>query len=97
MVSLKPGGALRASLEAAGTPVLDLGIGRKLSALSGLARLTKIIKTTQPDVVQSRLYHADLLATLALALSGVRPLAWSGGSGARTWTCAATRAATATS
>ena len=97
VVSLKPGGALRASLEAAGTPVLDLGIGRKLSALSGLARLTKIIKTTQPDVVQSWLYHADLLATLALALSGVRPLAWSGGSGARTWTCAATRAATATS
>ena len=72
VVSLKPGGALRASLEAAGTPVLDLGIGRKLSALSGLARLTKVIKTTQPDVVHSWLYHADLLATLALALSGRR-------------------------
>ena len=72
VVSLKPGGALRASLEAAGTPVLDLGIGRKLSALSGLTRLTKVIKTTQPDVVHSWLYHADLLATLALALSGRR-------------------------
>ena len=72
VVSLKPGGALRASLEAAGTPVLDLGIGRKLSALIGLARLTKVIKTTQPDVVHSWLYHADLLATLALALSGRR-------------------------
>ena len=72
VVSLKPGGALRGSLEATGNPVLDLGIGRKLSALSGLARLTKLIKTTQPDIVHSWLYHADLLATLAVALSGRR-------------------------
>ena len=99
VVSLKPGGALRGSLEATGNPVLDLGIGRKLSALSDLARLTKLIKTTQPDIVHSWLYHADLFSDLGGRSLGQAkmPPACSGGSGARTWTCSATRAATATS
>ena len=72
VVSLKPGGALRTGMEAEGIPVRDLGIGSGLSAFGGLARLVGAIKATRPDVVHSWLYHADLLATLALALSGRR-------------------------
>ena len=72
VVSLKPGGVLRASMEADGTPVRDLAVGNNLGALGGLVRLAGIIGTTQPAVVHSWLYHADLLATLALALSGRR-------------------------
>ena len=72
VVSLKPGGALRASLEAEGNPVGDLAVGRTLGAVGGLARLAGIIRTTRPAVVHSWLYHADLLATLALAFSGRR-------------------------
>ena len=72
VVSLKPGGALRASMEADGIVVRDLGIGRKLGSAGGLSRLAGLIRTTRPDVVHSWLYHADLLATLALALSGRR-------------------------
>ena len=72
VVSLKPGGALRAGMEDLGVRVRDLGIGRKLSAVGGLARLAGLIRTTRPSVVHSWLYHADLLATLALALSGRR-------------------------
>ena len=69
VVSLKPGGALRASLEAAGIPVLDLGMCGKPSAFRGLVRLIRAIRTKRPDVVHSWLYHADLLATVALTLS----------------------------
>ena len=72
VISLKPGGALRAHMEDAGIPVRDLTIGRKRGALGGLARLAGIIRSTKPAVVHSWLYHADLLATLALALSGRR-------------------------
>ena len=72
VVSLKPDGALRMSMETEGIPVRDLGIGSGLSAFGGLARLVGAIKATRPDVVHSWLYHADLLATLALALSGRR-------------------------
>ena len=72
VVSLKPGGALRTRLEDAGIPVRDVGIGRRRGVLAGLVRLARIMRTTRPAVVQSWLYHADLLATLALALSGRR-------------------------
>ena len=72
VVSLKPGGALRARLEAGGIPVRDLGIERNRDAPGGLLRLAAAIRDARPTVVHSWLYHADLLATLALALSGRR-------------------------
>ena len=72
VVSLKPGGALRAGLEEQGIPVQDLTVKGSVGALGGLSRLAGIIRTTRPAVVHSWLYHADLLATLALALSGRR-------------------------
>lgn len=72
VVSLKPGGALRARLEADGIPVRDLGIERTRDAPGGLARLAAAIRGARPAVVHSWLYHADLLAALALALSGRR-------------------------
>lgn len=72
VVSLKPGGALRTRLEAGGVPVRDLGIERDWDAPGGLLRLAAAIRGARPAVVHSWLYHADLLATLALALSGRR-------------------------
>ena len=38
----------------------------------GVWRLARLIRRERPDVVQSWLYHADLAATVALALSGRR-------------------------
>lgn len=72
VTSLKPGGVLRPRLEADGIPVRDLGIERNRDAPGGLARLAAAIRDARPAVVHSWLYHADLLATLALALSGRR-------------------------
>ena len=72
VVSLKSGGALRANLEEAGVPVHGLGIERIGNVLGGLVRLVRIIRLEKPAVVHGWLYHAALLATLALALSGRR-------------------------
>ena len=72
VVSLKRGGALRAGLDEKGIPVCGLDVRGNVGALDGLLRLAGLIETTRPAVVHSWLYHADLLATLALALSGRR-------------------------
>ena len=72
VVSLKPGGALRESLEDAGIPVTDVGVGKRRGALTGLVRLAGLIRSRRPAVVHTWLYHADLLGTLALVLSGRR-------------------------
>lgn len=70
VVSLLPGGALAARLRAAGVPVSDLAMTPGRPSLSALSALTGLIRRARPQVVQSWLYHADLMATTALFLSG---------------------------
>jgi len=79
VVSLIPGGALRPDLEDAGVAVHDLGMRRGRFSLAGLLRLRALIRTTRPRIVQSWMYHADLIAALGLRISGRRretPLIW---------------------
>lgn len=72
VATLKPGGALRTRLEADGIPVRDLGIEGNRDTPGGLLRLAAAIRDARPAIVHSWLYHADLLSTLSLALSGRR-------------------------
>jgi len=72
VVSLTPGGANRKRLEAAGISVFDLGMRRGLPDPLALFRLVRLIRRLRPGVVQSWMYHADLVALAALLLSGRR-------------------------
>lgn len=72
VVCLQGGGVFRATVEAAGVEVIDLGIRRRRNALVGLFRLTKLIRQRRPAVVQGWMYHANIFATLALFLAGRR-------------------------
>lgn len=77
VVALVPGGPNRAVLEQAGIGVADLGMTRGMPSLGALRRLAAEIRDFAPDVVQSWMYHADLCALAARALSGCSPrLAW---------------------
>lgn len=56
--------------------VISLGL-RGLRDLPGcFFRLVKIMRQWKPDIVQSWLYHADLIAGLAARLSGVQDVYW---------------------
>lgn len=72
VVSLLPGGAVAERLRRGGIRVTSLGMRRGLPDPSALLRLARLIRREKPDVVQSWLYHADILATLALRWSGRR-------------------------
>ncbi len=72
VVSLLPGGEIAKRLRAAGIRVIDLGMSRGRFSLRGLLRLAWRIRRTRPRIVQSWLYHADLMALLGLWLSGRR-------------------------
>jgi len=79
VVSLLPGGALRARLEQAGVAVHDLGMRRGRPSLSAFLRLRSLIRRFRPRIVQSWMYHADLMAAFALRYSGrweETPLIW---------------------
>lgn len=70
VVSLLPDGVLASRLRDAGIPVRDLGMTRGRPSLAAVWRLVRLLRTLQPDVVQSWMYHADLMATAAWRLSG---------------------------
>jgi glycosyltransferase involved in cell wall biosynthesis len=63
-------------LRAQGVAVESLGMARGRVSAGGLVRLRRRIAQFRPDVVQTRLYHADLLGGLMARLAGVPPVVW---------------------
>jgi glycosyltransferase involved in cell wall biosynthesis len=70
VVSLMDGGELAGVVRSMGVPVHSLGMGRGMPDPRGLWRLAKLMREHRPQVVQTWLYHADLLGLLAARLSG---------------------------
>lgn len=71
VVSLLPEGPLAAPLRAAGIPVMSCGLRRPVDAPGALCRLARLLRRLQPQVIQSWMYHADFMASLALRLPTV--------------------------
>lgn len=72
VVSLLPGGVFRPTLEKSGFTVIDLGMRSPLHAVRALFRLAAFLRAERPAVVQGWMYHANLLAFLALRLARLR-------------------------
>lgn len=75
-VSLTPGGALAARIQALGIPVHNLGMERGRPTFRALRDLVQLLRRERPQLLQTWLYHADLLGTLAAPLARVPLLAW---------------------
>lgn len=76
VVSLVPPGPVGALLKAAGIPVCHLGMAKGQPNPLGLARLTALLRRLRPQVLQTYLYHADLLGLLAGRLARVPRIFW---------------------
>jgi glycosyltransferase involved in cell wall biosynthesis len=71
---LRDGGFWRDEMLRAGVELMPLRWNRAWDSLQALARLRRVIAETQPSIVQSWLYHADLAA--ALITPRAVPLLW---------------------
>jgi len=76
VVSMTTVGHVGQQLQERGFDVHALGMRRGVPDPRGLFRLRRLISEVAPDVLQSWLYHADLLATLAAKTMRFRPFAW---------------------
>ena len=65
VVSMTGPGALGPALAKAGIELFSLGMRRGLPDPRGLARLVGVLRRVRPGILQSWLYHADLLGLLA--------------------------------
>jgi glycosyltransferase involved in cell wall biosynthesis len=76
VVSLTSRGAIGASLDAAGVPVHALGMRRGVPDVRAIASLRRRLSRERPQVVQTWMYHANLVGGLAARLAGIRPVVW---------------------
>lgn len=76
VVSMTGPGAIGPSIAAAGLPVRSLGIRRNVPNPLGLLRLRRVLREFRPDILQTWLYHADLLGLAARRLGWAPRLVW---------------------
>lgn len=75
VISLGEGGFYKSQIEALGVSVFELGMSGVRGKLVGLVRLFCLFRRLAPDVVQTWMYHADLLGGLVGWFSRV-PVVW---------------------
>lgn len=76
VVSLASAGELAPAVRGTGAGVVELAVSPGSSAFLAVPRLRGIIRAWNPDLVQTWMYHSDLLGGLAARLAGNPPVVW---------------------
>jgi len=69
-------GLLQSRLVKAEVPVYSLGMRRGVPSPLAAARFFRIVRKVRPHILQTWMYHADLLGLLVGKLAGVSAIAW---------------------
>ena len=76
VISLTGIGTVGPQLQALGYEVHALGMRSALDIPRVVWKLVRLMRTIRPDIVQTWMYHADLLGGLAARLAGNRNVIW---------------------
>lgn len=76
VITLTDQDALRPGVEDIGIEVHSLGMRRGRPSASGLYRLVRILRRERPLILQTWLYHADVLGSLAAKIVGIPVCVW---------------------
>ncbi|HEX7044413.1 MAG TPA: glycosyltransferase [Burkholderiales bacterium] len=76
VIALGGAGPIGDRIAALGVPVGTMDLSSRAPNPLALAKLAGAVRRFAPDVVQTWMYHADLLGGLAARLAGVRAVAW---------------------
>lgn len=76
VISLMDRGIYADRMEQAGVSVHVLNLPRGKVTAAGLLTLYRLVRQIRPDVVQTWMYHANLIGGVVARLAGVRAVAW---------------------
>jgi glycosyltransferase involved in cell wall biosynthesis len=76
VVSLSTEGVIGPRLRAHGIEVTSLGMGRGLRDFAAMRKLGRVLRQFRPDVLQTWLYHSDLLGLIAGRLNRTPHIVW---------------------
>jgi glycosyltransferase involved in cell wall biosynthesis len=76
VVSVTSDGLIGERIRQLGVETTCLGLRRGVPDPRAILALARIVRAYRPDLVQTWMYHADLLGGLAAALAGRTPVVW---------------------
>src|SRR5262249_30849029 len=76
VISMIEPGPMSGRIRDLGVPLQSLGMRRGIPNPMGILRLIHWLRHTRPDVIQTWMYHADLVGGLAAKVVGNIPVAW---------------------
>ncbi|WP_456384910.1 glycosyltransferase family 4 protein [Desulfolithobacter sp.] len=76
VISLVDTGPIGERIMQSGTPVQALGMRRGVPDPVAVLSLARKLRLARPDIVQTWMYHADLIGGLAAKLAGNVPVVW---------------------
>jgi glycosyltransferase involved in cell wall biosynthesis len=76
VISLRGEGPIAEHIRNLGVPVEALNMPPGIPQPSGIMNLTRLLQDHQPDVIQTWMYHSDLLGGLSARFSGRPPVVW---------------------
>lgn len=76
VVSMTDIGAIGGAMLSSGIRVTNLRMARGMPSPLAIPRLVRILRKERPDILQTWLYHADVLGTVAARLAPVPVLVW---------------------
>lgn len=76
VISLLDGGKYREVLESEGFQVHSIGMIRGKPSLGALFKIVKLLRRIKPDLVQTWMYHANLLGGVGARIAGVKNVVW---------------------
>ncbi|MDR1916270.1 MAG: glycosyltransferase [Synergistaceae bacterium] len=75
VLSLLPDGVLSDRIRETGTDVFSMGMRRGRPSLGSFIRMVSRLKRIKPDIIQTWMYHADLMGGMAGKILGI-PVVW---------------------
>jgi glycosyltransferase involved in cell wall biosynthesis len=76
VVSLVSGGELSGHFASLGIPIFSMDMRRNALPVLALGALTRLIESRRPDIVQTWMYHADLLGGIAARRAKIPRVIW---------------------
>lgn len=76
VISLTGLGTLGPKISDLGVPVLALGMRRGILNPLSVIRLIRLLRRVRPDIVQTWMYHANLVGGVAARLAQIPPIVW---------------------
>lgn len=76
VISLMDLGKYGSKLQAMDIEVYCLNMPRGKITFNGLVKLWQLLKTLQPDVIQTWMYHANLIGGVVARLCGIKRIIW---------------------